>query len=348
MATIRQVANKAGVSIGTVSRVLNNKSGVGEKTRQRVLGVACELGYTIPRRSASLPAPVAQLGLLHPPMHGGLTNPFYHNVFLGVEQTCRDYQINLSFNTLDMSHVESEHLRSLPPLLNTDDLSGIILIGAIPQTVLLSLTSVCSLPIVLVDNCFPDTVWDSVMIDNVRGIALLTELLIAKGHSHIALVSGPNRPSIVERRLGYERVMEQHQLPTTIVSPNDLMPPGAEAVVTQILAQAPETTAIICSTDLQAVATVKKLQQLGYQVPEDISVTGFDDIDMAQYTSPPLTTVQVDRMALGQIATEILLARIQNPTRPVMKTVVGVKLTERASVCSARMKKSGRLAYERT
>lgn len=337
MVSIRQVANKAGVSIGTVSRVLNNKPGVGEETRQHVLDVAQTLNYTIPKRSTTPETDISHLGLLNPPMHGGLmTNPFYHDVFLGVERVCQTHQINLSFNTLDMANISKKRLRSLPSLLNNENLEGLILVGALPYEIVLALTTSILLPVVLVDNSFSGGHWDSVMLDNKRGMALMVEHLVAHGHRRIALMNGPDRPSIVERCLGYQQVIQQHNLTPFIVSPPDLLPENAERYVQQILQQAPETTAIACSNDLQAIATIKKLQELGYTIPGDFSVTGFDDISMARYTSPPLTTVQVDRIALGQIAAEMLLNRLKYPKRPLVKTVLGVKVIERDSVCVAR------------
>jgi DNA-binding LacI/PurR family transcriptional regulator len=131
LVTIRQVAREAGVSVGTVSRVLNNKSGVSEKTRQHVLAVARELGYTLPRRSLLSTSTVTHLGLLSWPMREALpANPFYADVFHGIEQVCHEFRINLSFSSLD---VVNGRLRSLPALINDERVSGIVLVGAIPR-----------------------------------------------------------------------------------------------------------------------------------------------------------------------------------------------------------------------
>lgn len=330
MVTIRQVAKKAGVSIGTVSRVLNNKPGVSRKTRQRVSAIAYELGYTIPKRIHVSASKVTHLGLLSPPMTGGVkTNPFYHNVFLGVEQVCQAHHINLSFNTLD---IHNGSLRSFPPLSGDENVSGLVMVGAIPYEALCALSQASGLPVVLVDNCFPDSSWDSVMIDNVQGTRLATEYLIARDHHHITFINGPHHPSIVERCLGYEQVLRQHNLIPTIFASAGLEPTDGAWGVTQTLRHALETTAFVCANDSQAIGAIKRLQELGYKVPEDFSVIGFDDIDLTQFISPPITTIHVDRVALGQIATEMLLARITHPDRPIFKTVVAVALVERASV----------------
>lgn len=138
MATIRQVAHKAEVSIGTVFRVFNNKPGVSEETRQHVLAVAQELGYASPKRLPLSTSTVTHLGLLIRPMGKSLrTNPFYADVFHAIEQTCHEFQIN-SFSTLD---IVNGRLRSLPALVNDERISGIVLMRAIPQGVIESIVT---------------------------------------------------------------------------------------------------------------------------------------------------------------------------------------------------------------
>ena len=335
MATIREVAQKAGVSIGTVSRALNYKPGVSEETRQHVFTAAQELGYVSAKR-LSLSAPkITHLGLLSRPMgNGPLTaNPFYGDVFHSVEQVCHESYINLSFSSLN---IVNGRLGSLPALVSDNRISGVVLVGALPKEIVESVVTSLQLPVVLVDNCFPDCAWDSVMIDNARGTSQATELLIAQGHRHIAFISGPDHPSIVERRAGYEETLRQHDLKLMVVVTEDLEPPDGERAAVRLLRQAPETTAIVCSNDSQAIGASRKIQELGYKIPDDFSVVGFDDINLVQFTSPPLTTVRVDRQALGQVATGLLLERIKAPDRPPIKTVVGVKLIERASVSAPR------------
>ena len=337
MVTIRQVANQAGVSIGTVSRVLNHKPGVSDATREHVSGVAREMGYSVPYRAPVSPANISRLGLLNPPIHGGLlTNPFYHDVFLGVEQVCQEQQIKLSFNTLDMSDISRAHLRSHPPLLKDENLNGLVLVGAMQYQVVSDLIDACPMPVVLVDNHFVESPWDSIMIDNKRGMEHIIRHLVTQGHRHIALLSGPEHPSIIERRNSYEQTMRAYGLTPLIASPPDLMPDSAEQCVLQLLEQSPELTAFACSNDLQAIAVSKKLQELNYAVPADFSVTGFDDISLTEYASPPITTIRVDRIALGRLAVEILLSRIKYPQKPPLCVVIGINFCERASVGPAR------------
>jgi len=334
LVTIRQVAQEAGVSVGTVSRVLNNKPGVSEKTRKLVLDVARELGYVLPRRSPLSISPVTHLGVLNRPMTYALpANPFYSDVFHGIEQICHEGHINLSYSTLDIAN---GHLRSLPPLVEDERIGGIILVGALPRAAIESAVAAAHVPIVLVDNCFEPCPWDAVMMDNRRGAYIATECVISRGHRHVAMLGGPDHPSIVERREGYEWALQERGLAPALVLSADLDVADGEQAVAQLLRQAPQTTAIVCSNDSQAIGALRKLRDLGYGVPDDFSIVGFDDIDMAKLTSPPLTTIRVGRSALGQIAVQLLLGRIRVPDRPATKTVVGVSLVERATVCPPR------------
>jgi LacI family transcriptional regulator len=337
LANIRQVADKAGVSIGTVSRVLNNKSGVGEETRQHVLSVAQELGYNSSKRSNLSTPSVTHLGFLNQVFTQDITsNPFYADVFHGVEQICRELHINLSYSSLSFT---SSHLPP-PPFLVGNKVNGLLLVGGgVSEDVAETLIKTSSLPMVLVDNYFPDCNWDAVMIDNIRGVRLSVEYLINKGHCHIALIGGPDHPSIVERRLSYQETLRRHNLTPMIVTPRYLTHEDGQWAVREILRQAPETTAIITSNDEQAVGALRKLQELGYSVPDDFSLVGFDNINMVQFTTPPITTVCVDRIAMGQIAVQLLLDRIKYPKRPTIKATVGVELIKRASVSKPRTHK---------
>jgi LacI family transcriptional regulator len=334
LVTIRQVARRAGVSIGTVSRVLNNKPGVSEKTRQYVLTVAQELRYSLPKYLAPSFTKVTQLSLLVRPLKDGLmSNPFYADVFHGLEKVCREQHINLSFSSLD---IVEERLRSLPPLVKDRYNNGIVLLGALPEEVVDSVIAFFQLPVVLVDNCFAHRAIDTIMADNIVGMHLAVELLRAKGHVQIGFIGGPGHPSIVERRKGYEAALRQHNLRPMVIPRSGLEPEDGERGVVELLQKAPETTAILCSNDLQAIGALRKLQQLGFAVPADFSLIGFDDINLVQFTSPPLTTIHVDRETLGQMAAQLLLEKIENPAHSTIKMRVGVRLVERGSVCAPR------------
>jgi len=334
MASTRKIAQQAGVSAGTVSRVFNKKSGVSDDTRRRVMEVAQELNYAPQRR---LPLPlvnITHIGLLVRPLGERVTaSPFYADVYQGVEQICSERRINLAFGSLD---IVDGQVRTLPTLVGDERIGGLVCIGALPFAVIKRLGEGSQLPLVLVDNWFADCPWDSVMLDNAAGLTQATEYLIGLGHETIVFVCGPDHPSIVERRAGYEATMWRHHLTPHIMRMPELRVEDGETAAGEIASLLPTTTAVICSNDLQAIGMIRRLGQLGYRIPEDISVVGFDDVTMASLVHPALTTVSVDRMALGRLAVELLLSRINAPQRPSVRSTLGVKLVTRASVVAPR------------
>jgi LacI family transcriptional regulator len=329
MPSTRKIAQQAGVSVGTVSRVLNNKSGVSDDVRRRVMEVAQELRYA-PQKRMPWPVNLTHVGLLVRPLSDSLAvNPFYSDVYHGVEQMCSDLRVTLSFSTLDLA---DDQLRTLPILVDDERIGGIIVLGAVPEAVIRQIAQSNAIPIVLVDNWYVDSPWDSVMLDNAGGAAAATEYLIEQGHTQIAFISGPDHPSIVERRAGYEGTILRYGLSSHIEYTADL---GVEdgALATSILTnKAPEITGIVCANDMQALGAMRAYMELGRRVPEEVSITGFDDIAMAHLAHPPLTTVRVDRNAFGQIAVELLLGRAKAPHRPPIRCTMGVNLVKRASV----------------
>jgi LacI family transcriptional regulator len=342
LVTIREVAEIAEVSIGTVSRVLNNKSGVSDSTRKRVIEISKELGYHPHKRVPLHYSRVTHLGLLIRPTDQPLTSdPFYGGIFHGVEKTCQEFRISVSFSTLD---IRNGRLRRMPAMLDDERLSGIVLLGALPYPVVEAIDQETELPIVLVDNCYPRCRWDSVMIENVSGAYQATNHLILNGHKHITMLSGADHPSIVERQEGYRKAMHENGLDPFILHtksnpPSDgLSPSHGESGILDILEAAPQTTAVFCSNDNQAVGAIIRLQSLGIRVPNDVSVIGFDDIITVKYTTPPITTIHVDRTSLGNIAARTLINRINNADCSIVKTIVGTELVERASVCKPRIK----------
>jgi LacI family transcriptional regulator len=334
--TIREVAEVAGVSIGTVSRVINKKPGVSETTRQHVLEITEELGYHPTKRLPVSMKSVSNLGLLIRPTENPLTaDPFYGGIFHGVEIGCREHHISVSFCTLDYF---DGRLRRLPSILRDERNSGFVLLGALPKEVVTALVDAISVPVVLVDNWYDDCCWDSVMIDNIEGAYAATKHLISATHKNIVMLSGPGHPSILERREAYKKAMLEHDLQPKIIktiseTPRDgLSPIDGEKGIVEVLHQAPDTTAVFCSNDNQAVGAIIKLRELGLEVPKDISIVGFDDVMLGNFISPPISTVHVDRTTLGKMATDLLLGRIYNPNRAPVKAIVGTSLVERLSV----------------
>lgn len=330
MPSTRKIAEQAGVSVGTVSRVLNNKDGVSHLVRERVLQVAHQMNYAPTKRRPLPLVNVTHIGLLVRPLRQTLmANPFYSDVYHGVEQICSELRINLAFGSLDL--VE-DGIRTLPPLVGDERISGLVLAGAMHPSVIDQLAAASQSPVVLIDNWYPNCRWDCIMLDNSGGVAQATARLIEMGHSEIVFVSGPDHPSVVERRQGYSQTMHCHGLAPQVVYMPELDIDEGNSAAEEIASKLPHTTAVLCSNDLQAFGVMRRFAQLGYHIPDDISVIGFDDISMAALVYPPLATVHVDRLAFGRLAVELLLSRVQSPGRPPVCCTMSVKFIERASI----------------
>ena len=339
MPSTRKIAEQAGVSVGTVSRVLNNKDGVSDDVRRRVLEVAQELNYAPAKR---LPLPVVNMthiGLLVRPLGENLmASPFYADVYHGVEQICSERRINLSFSSVDA--VEGR-VRNLPTLVADERIGGLVLVGAMAPSVVERLADASQLPVVLIDNWFPNCRWDSVMLDNAGGVS----------PSHRASDrTGPYRGGVCQWTGSPQCRRTAHRLqrsdaavtgsPRKIIYVGELGIGEGDAAAEEIVRNLPGTTAVICSNDMQAFGVLRRLAQLGCQIPGDISVVGFDDVSMATLTFPPLTTVNVDRIAFGRLAVELLMSRVQSPGRPPVRCTMAVNMVERcvgqrrrASIC---------------
>ena len=330
MTSIRSVAEKSGVSIGTVSRVLNNKPGVSEETREHVRETAKSLGYILPKRSTRQARKVTHIGVLTHHMLKQLpADPFYGEIFHGVEKTCHENHICISYSKLEPIN---NQLSDLPAMFNDERISGIILLGGLPFEWVTALDKAIGQPIILVDNYYPDCPWDAVLIDNINGSYLATKHLIQKGTKNIAMIAGTEHPSILERIEGYQKALSEAGLSSQLLKKSALNPESGEDGVVEILHESPGTTAIFCSNDMQAIGAIAKLGEMDVSVPKDISIIGFDNISTGQYTAPPLSTINVDRLTMGKLAAQLLIDRVQDPDRTVVKSVVGTKLIERKSV----------------
>lgn len=333
--TISDVARASGVSPATVSLALRHKAGISSETRQRVLDVAQALGYLLqpPTRSAQR-GEVHSIGVLlktHP-ADVAMTQSFYGPVVAGIEEVCRRQQIHLVFANLP---VDLENRPVDPPrLLFEQHTDGLLLIGMQIERAALALFQQQSAPIVLVDAYVESDPYDTVVTDNYAGAYAATTYLLEKGHRHIALVGGQPQtfPSVVERRAGYcQALTDYSQQPYFWDSP--IWPKAAYEASLAYLQQAPPPiTAFFCCNDAVALSLMQALQERGYRIPHDVSVMGFDNIDLAQHTMPPLTTMLVDKVGMGRLAAQLLINRIEYPASAQVCSWMRPSLVERQSV----------------
>lgn len=333
--TLRDVAEQAGVSIGTASQALNNRPNVAPATRARVIDAALALGYPLKERSYTNPdPPITTLGLLTKHDFGLPVeiNPFYSCVQLGVESECRRRKINLMFASVEVG--PANRPLAWPVMVSEQRVDGLILAGTLIEDAVDFLGRHLDIPVILVDGYAPTLHYDSVIIDNFGGAAKAINLLVRCGHIHIGLVGyNPQAPiSVRERRDGYLKALRANGIQTSYIEPSSLSKDAGFEAAVRLLKREPDITAIFACNDMTAIGAVHGLRELGLEVPRDISVVGFDDIDLAGEVMPSLTTVRVHKMWLGSLGVRQLVLRVQNPDQPQVTLTVSTELVVRDSV----------------
>ncbi|MBI9050360.1 MAG: LacI family DNA-binding transcriptional regulator [Anaerolineaceae bacterium] len=333
--TISNIAQKTGVSLSTVSLVLNNKPGVADITRAKVIDTAEQLGYPIKQSAINLRGNVlSTLGMIVKTDfdQGPSENPFYSRIIMGIEDSCRRNGISLLFATLPVD--DQNHPVETPALLYNDSVDGVLMVGTFVDETVFSVSGKRTPPIVLVDAYSNTDSFDTVISDNFRAAYQEVEYLMSKGHRHIGLVGAePNAyPSLRDRRNGYFRALKENDVPDTYVANFNINKTKGYAEVSALLKENPGITAIFCINDEVAVTAMRAAQDLGLKIPHDLSVVGYDDINLAKNAAPALTTMRVDTTAMGRAAVHLLSLRLDNPDIARMTLTVNPTLIERASV----------------
>lgn len=333
--TMSDIAEQSDVSLTTVSLVLRNKSGssIPAETRQRILDIARDLGYRI-KPPAEGHQVLNQIGILLRAREDDLplADPFYSSILAGIEAGCRQNRFNLLSATLPVN--DDNYPLERPRLLDGEHVDGLLLVGTFVDRTFDHLLGEKSLPTVLVDAYSESTAYDAVVTENYQGAFQAVAYLIERGHRHIGLVGSlPHAyPSIRERRRAYVDVLQEQGVTTTYFADCHLRREEAFAATTQLLQHNPQITALFGVNDDMAIAAMRAAQTLGWQVPQDVSVIGFDDIDLARLTIPALTTMQVDKLNLGRTAVQMLINRVQAPESPRVTVALSTHLIERQSV----------------
>jgi len=335
-ATMAEIADQSGVSLSTVSLVLRDKAGVGAETRRRVLEVARELGYVAKRPAAPLTQALSTVGLILKADPDSLpqANKFYSHVVAGIEMACRHRQVHLLYATMTVD--ENSHPLELPRLLLEDRAAqGLLLLGAFFDESLMRVVERRATPLVLVDSYATLDRYDSVVSDNFGGAYEAVSHLIRQGHRHIGLVGGNPQayPSIRERQSGYQRALKDHGIADRYLAECHIVDTAEIVAATAgLLHRSPQVTALLGVNDDVAITAMDTARDLGRRLPDDLSIVGYDDIDLAECLSPPLTTMQVDKLGMGRLAVQLLINRIEHPEANLVRAAIRPRLVERSSV----------------
>ncbi len=330
--TIKDIAEKADVSISTVSKSLNDKGGVSPVTRQKVLNIAKKMGYFSFHSQAGIKTHNIAfiMSRRHIPI---FNNPFYTRVIAGVEIEVENYDYNLLFSTIKLDSLKS---KEIPAIISQNKVDGLVLAGADINKDMIRAIEKLKFPTVLVDNYLRSPIMDSIVSDNFTGAMEAVRYLIKMGHHKIGYAGGPNNhPSFKERYKAYQMELLENDLEIReefIKIREDFSQNMGNELAKKFLKEKELPTAIFAANDATAIGLLQTFKKYGLDIPADISIIGFDNIELTAFTSPKITTISVDKEGMGQEAARKLFDRIQNPEKKSTKSVIPTELIERESV----------------
>jgi LacI family transcriptional regulator len=332
--TIKDVAKKAGVSITTVSFVLNHRTDVAisAEVRKRVLGVAREMDYHPSAMAAGLAGrKTKNLGVVFYQEDKVISNQFYSFVIEGIVKETVGKNFNLLFSYVESAY---EGYPNLPQIIREKNVDGVLLIGRSDPKMVNDIRE-RRIAVVAIDNYPLLKGVDTVQIDNKQGGLLAVKHLIGLGHKNIGLLTiARGRPSIEERNEGWRSAHAWRGLaaPEALVFECDSLSfhNGYEKTK-EILRKNRKITALFCVNDEMAAGAMRAAHEIGRSIPSDLSVVGFDNITMSNYTAPPLTTVSAAKEYMGKLAVTRVLEMIENGDSPPKRLEAPVELIVRNS-----------------
>ncbi|MDQ6419504.1 LacI family DNA-binding transcriptional regulator [Paenibacillus sp. LHD-117] len=341
-ASIVDVARAAGVSIATVSNVINGKGRVSATTKQKIERIIGELGYTPNLTARNLKTNRSDLiGLVVPTMQPGRLqdNPFYWDLLAGVEEGARDRRFHIILAGID------ERTETFS-FVKERRLDGLIVVGTNEGSQAVGRILELGLPTVFIDSYLSDPNLMQVYLEDRNGSYLATNYLIKQGHGRIALLIGDIPLENIsyygvlhERWLGYKDALAEAGIPydprTMIKLPTSLE--GGYRAADQLI-DMDDVTAIFSFSDVSAMGLLKRLRERGKEVPRDYSVIGFDNLFMSEYTSPSLTTIAQDILTKGREAVHLLLDQIDGSPITNRRIAMPVDLIVRQTTGPCRTK----------
>lgn len=323
--TLTQIAEKSGVSIATVSRVLSGKDPVAPATQQKVLQVIRELeNDVIPK--VPLVSSHKLLTLLH-----DFENPFYAPIIQGLQHTARTAGYEVLLMPIGDQHT---HTASITSMIRRENYAGVIWLCAAPDPELLSAVEGCC-PNVMIGE-YPENYSGSyVSIDDRLAGYRAVSYLISTGCRKIGMINCAYRYKYARhRKEGYHRALTEAKLPiepSWYVSIPSIDYTLAYSAAMQVLCTDPAPDALFTTSDVLAAAVINAAHSLGLRVPEDVSVIGFDNVETSRMTLPAITTIAQPTHQLGQQACSILLDRIHNPEFPHRQILLSTEMVIRGS-----------------
>lgn len=326
--TMRDIADRLGISVVTVSKALGDKEGVGEELRGRIKELASEMGYRMNGMAKAMKEGFAyNVGIIIAERYTDSSQSFYLQFHQHIVQALEEHRYSAILHILSAA---DEDGLALPRIYHEQKVDGFIILGNLHKSYIETMLR-ADTPVVFLDFYTDQDRMDSVITDNFFAMYEMTNYLINGGHRRIAFVGSlHSTSSIQDRFLGYYKSLLEHRIPLDeryIVGDRD-----DKGLLIDLELPDPLPTAFVCNCDRVAYEMVALLRKKGYRVPDDCSVVGFDNDIHATLCQPPLTTVEVNMPEMAKVAAKFMIKKVKNKSASYGRVLVKGKIIYRDSV----------------
>lgn len=343
--TLKDIAKRAGISVSTVSRIINNDTTkkASKETSDKVWEIVKELGY-VPNQNArqlikgqgddkSVPRTKA-IGCIFTSKDSSYTDPFFAEIARGIQDEIvkRGYVMGYTYSSYNMTD------SAMYNNISTNKVDGVIILGRFSMDMLKFLKNNTNNLIYTGIN-YVDAKFDEIICDGYKAACAATEYLISLGHQEIGFLGTIPKENPIDiinehRYEGYEHTMDKYSLcikKSQVISIELTTFEGYRVAKEMLEREENRPTALFCANDAVAIGAIRAANELGVRIPEDLSIIGIDDIEMASFTSPPLTTIRVPKEELGRFAVKTLIDRIEGHHELPLRIDLPFELIERQS-----------------
>lgn len=326
----REIAAAAGVSISTVSRVLNHSDTISPDIRERVLVAARNLGYPLKTQK------LENIVLFRPPtVVSAIAGQFEAGIIAGIEAECHEHGMRLMLMNIDP---DPDTYKFVLDTIKHNTHDGFIFLSQ-DDRAFLEEAYALSNRMVLINTDDKELAIDTIIPSYAAGASSAVRYLIQHGHRNILHVASFLRPTVKQRYTAYRAVLEEAGIaynPALVLVLDGTLQVevGYEKMKAFLAGPHPPFSAIFCVNDAIAIGAMRVLHEAGLSVPQDVSLIGFDDIGFVAFVNPPLTSIRIERAELGKLAVRRLLERVEEPDLPPVRIELGCRLIERQSVAS--------------
>ncbi len=331
--TIADIAREAGVSTMTVSRYLSGSAPVAKETGERIRKIIEKLGYQPNYLARGLSSKRSMiLGVTIPRTEHVLMDNYLAQVLSGITDVAQTFNYRVILLPFDPAVVKNDH--EFVNLFKSKLVDGLILLKTLHGDPRIKALAEAQIPFILVNHKYYSNNVNFVDVKNMQGMQQAVEFLYKKGHRKIAFITGDLRETNARDRLnGFKKTMKKLALPIREewIIQGQFQQKTAYQKSTCLFEGAERPTAVIASDDYMAIGVIQQAREHGLQIPKDLAVVGFDDIELARFFQPSLTTIRQPLLELGHMATEALLKIINKSQTIPVHRLLNVKLIERES-----------------